>query len=686
MKGYDLVTPDGTIQKIDGTQAHVRIEGISPTFRGFAIEPELVSFNLKSTLAQLGIDGLVEELVFDGSVADIHLNLLGLGEMGKKMVSLLTPGMAIGKLFAADEKRRVRDPDYLLRMFGRSDQLGRPLLLLGGREGGEDLIFEVVEGRTVAYISLQNGRVEYDPAIMGFLPTVAQSLFTDISIRDQLHFHQKFVEGASRIVEPDHVLLVKTQPLHVRTVFGVVQNDLLPQGFHHTAANVLQPDTTHSGDVYELYGSSQKEIYDIPLSFYTLEPFREYVFFSDRDQLQASLEDKEKVFGVFETAPPPPGQAAVFVVKGSQLKTLKPEDWSHKESPMHEFPGLTQTTRQGMMVERYIQKQAIYPFTEAMEKGEITSQGVLFTRYLPSPVMKRILLSEMVHRLLKGIYFLEPSQHQGEFFSYEDRALLLDLAKFAIPVYWVDKRTGNILQYVQRPDKDAGMFVPLDKVNTFRRATFFGVYGSNLLTGEFENEVRELLEGLLELKEEIHHPLLNPDTPLAMVTGGGPGAMAVGNKVAKELGILSCANVVDFRALGANEQKQNPYVEARMTYGLDKLVERQAEFQLDFPIFLQGGIGTDFEYSLEEVRRKTGIGPTHPILLFGTPDYWRKKITSRFQCNLESGTIKGSEWVSNQFYCVQSGKQALEIYRKYFAGDLPIGPSGPIYKEGFAIG
>jgi hypothetical protein len=163
--------------------------------------------------------------------------------------------------------------------------------------------------------------------------------------------------------------------------------------------------------------------------------------------------------------------------------------------------------------------------------------------------------------------------------------------------------------------------------------------------------------------------------------------MELGNRVAKKLGILSCANIQDFAPKQnaiINEQKQNPYIDAKMTYRLDRLVERQAEFNLDFPIFLMGGIGTDFEYALEEVRRKIGSTPGNPVLLFGDKDYWRQKITSRFQCNLNTGTIAGSEWVSNCFYCVKDAREGLEVYRQFFSGTLPIGKNGPIYKEGFA--
>ena len=164
--------------------------------------------------------------------------------------------------------------------------------------------------------------------------------------------------------------------------------------------------------------------------------------------------------------------------------------------------------------------------------------------------------------------------------------------------------------------------------------------------------------------------------------------MAVGNRVARELKILSCANIVDFEQTELDfirDQQANPYVEAKMTYRLNKLVERQAEFHLDFPIFLTGGIGTDFEYSLEEVRRKVGSAPPHPILLFGTPDYWKQKITHRFRCNLEHGTISHSEWVSNCFYCVQTAAQGLEIYRQFFTGTLPIGPHAPMHDTGFVV-
>lgn len=693
---YDLATPDGSItsiQHIDekNADATVLIKDIAVNFVGYQIDHDSILFNIKSTLAQLGINGIGKgyELDYKNKCAQVQVRIEALGPIAIAMLKFLQVGSSIGKLFAADERRLVRNPDYITRMFGRSDRWGRPLLSLGGLQGSNDLILDQIEGRTVAYLTLQNGRVIYDPTVYGFLPTLAKALLNNTKMRDILRLHQKWDPSVPKNVTENEILLVRTLPLHIRTVFGRVVDKLLPPGFHHTSACILQPDTLASGDIYELFGQSKREIIDIPLEFYTLEPYREHVYFSDRDQLQVFLEDSQMLVKAFQTAPEPLGhRASVFVVKGQQLNNLKPEDWISREPRLHEFPGLMHSARQALMVERYIEQQPSYPFLKAIDNGSITSQGILLTRYFPSPLMKRMLLSDQVQRCLKGIYFLYPSFSNLNFFSGEDRALLHDLDKFGIPVYWVDLISNQILQYAQKPDRDSGLFVPLQQVETFLKSTVFGIYGSNLMAGHFEPELYALFQGIQEMRAELNHPLMNKKTPLSLVTGGGPGAMEVGNQIAKKLGILSCANIVDFRAKEneptVNEQLQNPYIEAKMTYRLDKLVERQAEFNLDFPIFLIGGVGTDFEYTLEEVRRKVGSVAVTPVLLFGDVEHWKEKITSRFQCNLKTGTTKGSEWLSNCFYCIQTAKEGLKIYKDFFQNHLPIGKDGPIYQEGFS--
>lgn len=692
---HDLVSPDGkarSIKKINERlyEAVVTIENISPSFLGFAIDQERVFFNLKSTLAQLGINGRGKEYDLSSSkrMAEVIVELEAVSDVGAFVLPYLEPETYLGKLFAADERRRVRDPIYLSRMFGRSDRDGKPLLSLGEHEGKSNWTLEKIDGRMIAFLPLKKGVQTYDKEIMGLIPPLVQALkHPEIKVRELIGLTQRWKE--EKRVTNGNFLLVNTLPLHIRTVFGRVVDDLLPNGVEHTTASILQPDTYASGDIYELFGDSSEELEKIPLEFYTLDPYREHVFFSDRDQLQASIENPEALFSAMDTAPTPAHhKCATFVVKGEQLLNLNPSHWIQTESSYQSLPGFFHPIEQAEKVEKYMHAQPSYPFLEAIEKGIITSQGILLSRFFPSPIMKRMLLSEQVYGCLKGIYFQYPSRSHGEYFSHEDRAMLLDLAKFGVSIFWLDKRSHQILRYVPKPEKDSGMFVPLPQVETFLKATMIGIYGSNLMEGNFEPLIQELLEGLTEMKQEASHRLLNADTPLALVTGGGPGMMSVGNRAAKELGILSCANILDFRTNGeqvVNEQEQNPFIEAKMTYRLERLVERQAEFHLDLPIFLTGGMGTDFEYALEEIRRKTGVKSPTPVLLVGDPSYWREKISHRFECNRESGTIAGSEWVSNCFYCIQNAKQGLQIYQDFFSGKLPIGPSGPIFNDGFNI-
>lgn len=690
---HDLVTPDGKITSLvpindSSAQAKIRIENISPSFLGFSIDQTSVLFNLKSTLAQLGVNGMLKELELNEAkrTAEALIELVAISPEGKLFLPHLSEGAYIGKLFAADERRRVREPIYLSRMFGRTDREGKPLLSLGEQDGKSLWTLKQIDGRMIAFLPVKKGVQTYDAKVQGLIPVLAEALkHPELKVRELIHLAQNW-EDRKRIVDGG-LLLVNTLPLHIRTVFGRVVDSLLPEGVQHTAASVLQPDTFASGNIYELYGKSSEELTEIPLEFYTLDPYREHVFFSDRDQLQASIEDPQILFKALETAPTPiHHKCATFVVKGEQLHNLSPRDWIQTESTHEAFPGFFHPTEQAEKVEKYMHAQPSYPFLEAIEKGVITSQGVLLTRFFPSPIMKRMLLSEQVYECLKGIYFELPSRSHGEYFSHEDRSMLLDLAKFGVSIFWLDHRSSEILRYVPKPGKDSGMFVPLSKVEIFIAATMIGVYGSNLIEGHFEPLIQDLMKGLIAMKKECNHRLLNPETPIALVTGGGPGMMSVGNRAAKELGILSCANILDFRTNKnslVNEQEQNPYIEAKMTYRLDRLVERQAEFHLDLPIFLTGGIGTDFEYAIEETRRKTGVKSPSPVLLVGNPDYWKQKITSRFECNTNTGTIAGSEWVSNCFYCIQNASQGLRVYEDFFTGKLPIGPDGPIYSTGF---
>jgi predicted Rossmann-fold nucleotide-binding protein len=277
----------------------------------------------------------------------------------------------------------------------------------------------------------------------------------------------------------------------------------------------------------------------------------------------------------------------------------------------------------------------------------------------------------------------------------EDRAMLRDFANASIDVYWMNPRSKILTKYVPKKGKVSGMFVPIPKIKVFQDATVIGFYGSNLMGIENEEEIKTFLQGLLKLREEVNHPLLHPKKELMVLTGGGPGIMEMGNRIAVELGILSGGNAVDLsnppyaktlihnQALGDDI---NPYVQAMMTYRLEQIIYRQAEFHLDLPCILRGGTGTDFEFALENLRTQLGLREhIVPTLLFGTEEYWVNKITARYHQNILSGTIAGSEWVSNTFFLARNATEALDIYSRFFKGELFMGTAYKAFDRGFRL-
>lgn len=690
---YDLISPDGKTKNTklispNELEVIVEIDKISPYFKGFEIDPSLVQFNIKSTFAQLGIDGKGISYDFSPKLckAEVLVRLKAFNPIGEELLKQFSDGIYVGKLFAADDRRRVRHADYLHRLLGKSDEDGSPLLVIGEGYKTEIIIEQPEKTRTIVKIPLLPGIWVYDDAVRGFLQTIVKGLKrTDTHFRTFLFLHQVQQE-ALRKIPSNGMLLVKTMNMSIRTLFAKVVHEELPQGFHHATADIIEPQRK-TGDIFEFHGSSNEEITHVPLEFYTLEPYREHFFFSDRDLLQECLTDPESLFQAFDTAPDK--QASTFIVKGEHLVNLSPSDWLLSDLPLEGNLVIPPEDRKDQAVlNNFIKSQATYTIVKAMQDDHITSQGIILSNYLPAPILKSFLLNERVTRCLKAIYFKTPSLRHGDYFSHDDRTLLLDLAKASVDVFWVDFTSHLLLKYSLRADKDFGMFVPVHKVAEFQKATFFGIYGSRLLESDYREEFKACFKGLMQMQKELDHEKLNPETAIAISTGGGPGVMSMGNQIANELDLLSCGHAVDFKKPHESDEEEepiNPYIQAKMTYRLEQLIIRQSEFGLDFPIFCQGGVGTDFEYALELLRTQVGNRPPAPVLLFGSPDYWRAKITSTYKINRKMGTIRGSEWVSNTFFCVQNSAQALAIYYKYFTNRLLIGPDFPPADDGFVI-
>ncbi|MGR3973509.1 MAG: hypothetical protein QRY72_02920 [Candidatus Rhabdochlamydia sp.] len=676
--GYTFVSPDGCIETIvfkeeKKAQAKVSFFPIHPQFLGFHIPLSLTLFNEKTILAQLGIKTTLLSLELSSShqTAVAWIEMIGLTPLAMTALALLSEGMFVGKLFAADDRKRCTKIDQLENIFFPQHPL---------------MTFHQQEGIALLSCPLLPHDMTYLNQMEHLLPVLLQALKNpSISLRSLFSLCQT-PSSLGLPYRLDQVRLKQTTPLQFHSAYGRLAVNFLPSSLTASVAAILQPNSLEPYHTYTLLGDAHEEITAVPLEFYTLHPYQTSLSLFHQQDLVAALHDYKVLAPLFHLAPQ--GDlisAATFIVSHTQLATLKEADWITKTPSKQTCSKMTSSLLEPSADES-LKQQPAYPLLQGIKDHVITSEGVLLTHDFPSPLLKQMLLSSEVRSKVKRIYFKFPSRSHHAFFSHEDRSLLWDLAKLGVSIYWVDSETEELLQYLPKPGKQLGMFVPEKWKTTFLEATLFGVYGSNLLSPDVKEELHFLFKNLLALKEQMHHTLFNAYKPLAIVSGGGPGIMELANFTARSLGILSCANIVDFsqsHLASSHEQLHNRYIDAKMTYRLENLIERQSEFHLDFPLFMIGGIGTDFEYALEEVRRKVGGESLSPILLFGKRSYWASKISSRFSCNLKAGTIQGSEWISNCFFCVQNGRQALEVYRQFFEGKLILGPSGQVYPEGF---
>ena len=125
---------------------------------------------------------------------------------------------------------------------------------------------------------------------------------------------------------------------------------------------------------------------------------------------------------------------------------------------------------------------------------------------------------------------------------------------------------------------------------------------------------------------------------LAVVTGGGPGAMEAANRGAKEGGGLS----VGFNIMLPHEQGLNPYCDISRTfkhfYVRKVMFVKAAEGFVIFP----GGFGTMDELFESLTLIQTGKIGTFPVVLFDS-DYWGEMLDWVREEMLADGLVSAAD-------------------------------------------
>jgi uncharacterized protein (TIGR00730 family) len=154
------------------------------------------------------------------------------------------------------------------------------------------------------------------------------------------------------------------------------------------------------------------------------------------------------------------------------------------------------------------------------------------------------------------------------------------------------------------------------------------------------------------------------DTPIYVVTGGGPGIMEAGNRGAFE---------ADGKSIGLNivlphEQAPNPYITPELCFQFHYFALRKMHFLMRSIalVCFPGGFGTLDELFETMTLIQTGKCRRRPILLFGR-DFWTRLIN--FDLLIETGMISAGD--VNLFHFVETAEEAWSCLEAEYGFDLP---------------
>ena len=160
-------------------------------------------------------------------------------------------------------------------------------------------------------------------------------------------------------------------------------------------------------------------------------------------------------------------------------------------------------------------------------------------------------------------------------------------------------------------------------------------------------------------------------TPIYVVTGGGPGIMEAGNRGAFEVGGKS----IGLNIVLPHEQMPNPYITPELCFQFHYFALRKMHFLMRSIalVCFPGGFGTLDELFETMTLVQTGKSRKRPILLFGRA-FWDKLIN--FQHLVDTGMISAADL--SLFHFVESADEAWQRLCDHYGFELAGNTAGDL--------
>jgi len=150
------------------------------------------------------------------------------------------------------------------------------------------------------------------------------------------------------------------------------------------------------------------------------------------------------------------------------------------------------------------------------------------------------------------------------------------------------------------------------------------------------------------------------ETPLYVVTGGGPGIMEAGNRGAHDMGNKS----IGLNIVLQHEQAPNPYITPELCFQFHYFGLRKMHFLMRSValVCFPGGFGTLDELFEALTLMQTGKSRRRPVLLFGR-DFWTRLVN--FDLLVETGMISALDLQLFRF--VETADEAWSVLESVYA-------------------
>ena len=635
-------TDDGWVTKVEpgpGKSLAIEIEfPITPDFLDQVKDrlPEIV-FASRSRLARLGIDVRpTTTLVRDGAAirmsASVQAIIRAYG-IDKHLTSLVLTGLKVGRLVFCPRERRLSSEQVYQEVIDHNLQLPASFSIDS-------------EGR----FNIRAHGCVYDllgPATLEDLRTiVARAEGQDLLNRIQVQRPVNHI-----LLEPgDGIITSCSMFLHRHYVVLDLESGALGQ---HLQAVVLDPISTRGTRVFlEFCNSSERSIVNpsVAGAVYAAESVKEKPVRWFVGGAPENTNDYELLSGVFDRlAGEDPGSTYFdrmtaitddlpALIAGGEPTAIWHRPSEKRPSALDSLMAPTPD-------------RTVAPFGTQILAGMPAGAGAtLFMRYFPNLVEHLEISNAALEGKVKRLIFRHASYEHGMFLSARDHGRLADYAALGVEVFWCNDKRRHVGGHVYRGLR--GYFAEPEKVEAFRSPLIIAIYGSSrpLPDGDVEN----LEKLLINLKEFL-------GDQIAILTGGGPGAMQQATDIAHSIKIPAGANFIE-----TVDQQTNLTADFYQTFQGRSRHSRQRWFEVaSFHIFCTGGVGTLEEVGLTFTDMKLGVISLSPVVFFGAGEggdpYW---WPLRRQLEVMVDHERAPGWLETHVLMTNDPDEVPQFYRR----------------------